>query len=63
MLGEGGAPDQVEDVYLREVQCLLLGWFRKERKSNVWTKTTLSPIDALGPLKLGRAHTIHRVKS
>lgn len=34
MLGEGGAPDQVEDVYLREVQCLLLGWFRKERKSN-----------------------------
>ena len=34
MLGEGDAPDQVEDVYLREVQCLPLGWFRKERKSN-----------------------------
>ena len=34
MLGEGDAPNQVEDVYLREVQYLLLGWFRKERKSS-----------------------------
>lgn len=38
---------------------------RNQRKENithrnVQTKTTLSPIEALGPLQLGRAHEIHR---